>query len=33
MFDEREAADRLDNPGQAAVYWAPCHHVAAETPD
>ena len=22
MFDEREAVDRLDNPGQAAVYWA-----------
>ena len=22
MFDEREAGDRWDNPGQAAVYWA-----------
>ena len=22
MFDGREAVDRLDNPDQAAVYWA-----------
>ena len=30
MFDGREAVDRLDNRGQAAVYWGQ-HAAAAET--
>ena len=33
MFDGREAVDRLDNPDQAAVYWAPSHHHALRKPD
>ena len=31
MFDGREAVDRLDNPGQAAVYWAKPPPRSAET--